>query len=290
MPAAASLTSDGTMTVDSSTLSGNYSVGYGGGIYDSGTATVQNSTLTGNSAFGGGGIDNDSTLTVDNSTLSGNSAVDGGGIYDRGTLTVHNSTLSGNSAYDDGGGIYTRGTSTLDNTIVAANFSVDIDGAVTSSSSHNLIGVDTNLSGISNGSNGNQVGTAVAPINPRLGLLQGNGGPTLTMALLPGSPAIDAGDNTLIPAGVTTDQRGTGYARIENGARWTSEHSSFLAVVNHPPFTFTVTNLADNGPGQLTAGDPGRQRQPRRRHHPVCLPRRDRGPLHADLRRTGHYR
>ena len=214
------------MTVDSSTLSGNSSVGYGGGIYDGGTATVQNSTLTGNSAFGGGGIDNDSTLTVDSSTLTGNSAYHGGGIYDRGTATVHNSTLSGNSINDGGGGIYTRGTSTLDNTIVAANFSVDIDGAIASSSSHNLIGVDTNLSGISNGSNGNQIGTAAAPINPMLGSLQDNGGPTQSMALLPGSPALDAGDNTLSPAGVTTDQRGTGYARIENWARWTSAPSS----------------------------------------------------------------
>ena len=48
-----------------------------------------------------------------------------------------------------------------------------------------------------------------------MGPLADNGGPTQTMALLPGSPAIDAGSNALIPSGVTTDQRG--YARINNG-------------------------------------------------------------------------
>ena len=92
--------------------------------------------------------------------------------------------------------------------------------------------MDTNLSGISNGSNGNLIGTAAAPINPMLGPLQNNGGPTKTMALLPGSPAINAGDNSLIPAGVTTDQRGTGYARIDDG---TVDIGAYEFVVNVPP-------------------------------------------------------
>jgi hypothetical protein len=98
---------------------------------------------------------------------------------------------------------------------VAANFGgfdngirCDIDGAVASGSAHNLIGVDTQLSGITSGTSGNLIGTAASPINPMLGALQDNGGPTQTMALLPGSPAIDAGDNSLIPSGVTSDQRG----------------------------------------------------------------------------------
>ena len=80
----------------------------------------------------------------------------------------------------------------------------DIQGAV-ATSSHDLIGANSSLSGISNGVNGNLVGTADSPIDPRLGPLQDNGGPTWTMALLPDSPAIDAG--VAVP-GVTADQRG----------------------------------------------------------------------------------
>ena len=184
-------------------------------------------------------------MSVLNSTLSGNgnSSTSGGGIANRdsATLTVISSTLSGNSASTNGGGGISNTSSVpslLANTIVAANFGKDITGAINSSSSHNLIGVDTNLSGIINGSNGNLIGTAAMPINPLLGALQANGGPTATMALLPGSPAINAGDNSLIPVGVTTDQRGTGYARIDNGI---VDIGAYELVVNHPP---NITEIA----------------------------------------------
>jgi hypothetical protein len=75
-----------------------------------------------------------------------------------------------------------------------------------------------NLIGIGNGGSGydptDLVGSADFPIDPKLGPLQDNGGPTQTMALLPGSPAIDAGDNTDAPL---FDQRGPGFPRIVNG-------------------------------------------------------------------------
>jgi hypothetical protein len=215
----------GTLTVSHSTLSAN-SASQGGGIYNAGRVTVSDSTLSFNStsssvgALAGGGLYNEGgTVTVSNSTLSGNSAVGtthgpgfGGGIANYiGPLTVSNSTLSANSASSQGGGIFNSfGTVRLQDTIVAGNRSTadaspDISGNVTAPSSHNLVGNGNGLSGISNGLDGNLVGTAVTPIDPRLGPLLDNGGPTLTHALLPDSPARGAGSLDSAPA---TDQRG----------------------------------------------------------------------------------
>jgi hypothetical protein len=96
----------------------------------------------------------------------------------------------------------------LTNTLVAENTAAtdpDIDGPVTSAD-HDLIGNGSGSSGISNGVGGNQVGGNGSPvIDPRLGPLQNNGGPTQTEALLPGSPAIGQADNSQAPR---TDQRG----------------------------------------------------------------------------------
>src|ERR1051326_2605094 len=107
---------------------------------------------------------------------------------------------------------------TLRNTIVAGNTRSgtpdDINGTVNDSSSFNLVGTGGALS---NGVNGNQVGVT----NPLLGALANNGGPTLTHALLAGSPAINTGSNALAldPNGspLITDQRGAGFTRISGG-------------------------------------------------------------------------
>ena len=201
----------GTLTVSSCTLSGNSSSFYAGAIYNNGTLTVTSSTLAGNSASSGGGIFNKGTLTLTNSTLAGNSADDGGGIYiDGGTLTVTNSTLAENSASFRGGGIADfGGTVTLANTIVATNAAktgADVYGTVTSKG-FNLIGNSSGASGFT--------AADLLNLNPLLGPLQNNGGPTETMALLSGSPAIATGNVNRIPAGITTDQRGS--ARVVNG-------------------------------------------------------------------------
>src|SRR5262249_46396968 len=82
-----------------------------------------------------------------------------------------------------------------------------------SQADHNLIGIGDGSTGLIDGQNGNQVGTAAHPLDPKLGPLQYNRGPTPTMALLPGSPAFDAGDNAAAPG--PTDQRG--LPRIVNG-------------------------------------------------------------------------
>ena len=223
----------GTLTVSNSTLSGN-STSSGGGIFNGGygTLTVSNSTLSGNSSSDGGGIFNLGTLTVSNSTLSGNSASSpysaGGGIstydpYGTGTVTFTNVTLTDNRATNVGvGGLYvSAGHPILHNTLIAGNFQGatgttpdDVTGNLDAGGDNNLIGDGSGMTGLVDGINGNRVGSASAPIDPLLGPLADNGGPTLTRALLPGSPAIDAGNNAYA---TEWDQRGAPFRRIVNG-------------------------------------------------------------------------
>jgi hypothetical protein len=190
-----------------------------------------NSTFTGNTALtnNGGGIANVDTLMASDNTFTGNSATNGGGIDNEsgGTATLTNCTVSGNTSQDAGGGIYNVDSLTLNNTIVAGNTSPidnDISGTVTSTSAFNLIGDGSgifNLTDLEEPALSNLIGTTADPLNPLLGPLADYGGPTETMALLPGSPAIDAGSNALaVDANgnpLTTDQRGAGFPRVING-------------------------------------------------------------------------
>jgi hypothetical protein len=223
----------GTATLTDCTVSGNngeYSLyTLGGGIFnDGGTVTLTDCTISGNSAGGifntaefyylnhtltltdctvsgngGGGVDNDSgTATLTNCTVSGNS---GGGIGNGdGTVTLTDCTISGNYANYGGGGIDNVGTLHARNTIIAGNTAPngpDVYGDL-GSQGHNLIGDGSGGGGFTST---DLVGTATNPIDPKLGPLQDNGGPTPTMALLAGSPALNAGDPAQL--GVA-DQRG----------------------------------------------------------------------------------
>ncbi len=186
-------------TIYASTFAGNTALGgLGGGIYNNGRLSIIADTLAGNGAAAGlgGAINNDisGTLTVINSTFSDNfGGFSGGGIIAGGPVTVTNSTVYSNTA----GGLVNGGTAAfkVKNTIVANNTSNNCFGAITSLG-HNL--EDTNTCMFT--ATGDQPNT-----NPRLGPLANNGGPTLTHAPLPSSPAINAGDNVGCPA---TDQRG----------------------------------------------------------------------------------
>src|SRR5262245_45354876 len=176
--------------------------------------TLTSCTLSGNSAENGGGIHNmgssRSTVTLTNSTLSSNTAgFDGGGVFNIALfpVTLTNCTLSGNAAGLRCGGLFNYGEMTLNNTIVANSSGEDVSNFAILTGSNNLMEPGFRLGALSN--------TIAA--GPALGPLQVNGGPTPTYALLPGSTAIDAGSNALVPAGVTTDQRGPGFPRIAAG-------------------------------------------------------------------------
>ncbi len=217
----------GTMTVISSTISGGFAwSGSGGGIHNAGKMTVSNCTISGNRNFAGAGITNDGKMTVSNSTISGNFAeLFGGGILNNGTMTLSNSTISGNTAvlgtgilnggtmtvsnctlYDNavvlgqegGGGIANLDTLKLNNTIVAHNAGGDLanDGSSPLTGSNNLIEDGSYLASFSSSIQG----------DPMLGVLGNYGGPTQTIPLLAGSPALRQGSFSL--TGGTPDQRG----------------------------------------------------------------------------------
>ena len=203
-----------TLTLTDSTVTSNTATGgithTGGGIHNDGTLSLSNTTVSDNLARGedsavfgvgvGGGIFNSagSTLTVTNSTVSGNTVTGfggGGGIDNEGTLTINGSAVSDNTTIVNVGAISNSGGSvTLKNTIVANNFPADCGNPT--SAGHNMDSDGTcSLVGPGDLSN----------VDPKLGPLADNGGRTQTHALLAGSPAIDAGDDTTCPA---SDQRG----------------------------------------------------------------------------------
>jgi hypothetical protein len=204
----------------------------GGGLFNSGTAALTKCTLFANSSSSyGGAVANFGLVRLTNCTLSSNSAdVGGGGIFNGGpaTLIASNCTLAGNSADNGGGGIFTTGAATLDNTIVSNSPSgQDVDNLGTLTGSHNLIQTSSGAAGLTDTITG----------DPGLGPLADNGGPTLTQALLGGSPAINAGSNDLVPPGVTTDQRGAGYPRTALGG---VDLGAFELQTAGPSITATV--------------------------------------------------
>jgi predicted outer membrane repeat protein len=203
------------------TISNGYQLGGsddGGAIFNRGSLTMNRCTLSGNSACcggnGGGAIANEGgSLTVNECTFVGNSTDGyGGGIENiDGILTVNQCTFSQNSCGQGGGGIDTYNYSSslvLKGTILAGNTASSsapdlfMEGG-TLTASYCLIGDGTD-SLVTNGVSGNLVGTSAEPINALLGPLGNYGGPTPTMPLTRGSPAIDAGGTTAF----ITDQRG----------------------------------------------------------------------------------
>lgn len=200
----------GILTLNNSTVSGNSATG-GGGIADfGGTATITNSTISGNRAIGDnggvGGLVNLGNMKLINSTISGNSSTSPasygvGGIQNSGTMALVHSTVSNNSiAHGNVAGIQNSRTMTLTNTLVAnSQGGADCYSYMGGSGTPPAITTFRGVNIVEDGTCGVAASTA-----PKLGALLDNGGPTLTRALLAGSPAIDTAATPLCKA---NDQR-----------------------------------------------------------------------------------
>jgi hypothetical protein len=237
----------GALSVSDSTISENWleskdtggdTNAEGGGIYNAGDLVLDRSLLWGNSAYaciyapgiaeaiGGGVAQRAGTATIFNSTIVQNWGLSysdfsppllrahGGGIAILGgSMTIAHSTIAKNVTTGEveyGGGIeVVDAVLHMRNTVVSGNVAFndapDLSGLLTTSG-YNLIKNSDGGSGYAP--------TDILDVDPMLASLANNGGPTQTMALLPGSPAIDAGDNTDAPE---WDQRGPGFPRIVNG-------------------------------------------------------------------------
>jgi hypothetical protein len=216
----------GTTNINNSTFLNNFVLhsGIGGAILNYGTANITNTTFSNNSASPyGGAISNYGTANITNTTFSNNSATIysnlsygyGGAIFNIGITNITNSTFSNNFA--DYGGAIANGAPPYISTINTINiYNSILVGDIASnnnevfngtngtfiSNGYNLVGVNGNAGGFPTIATdkvlAGAVGTAIT-------VLGNYGGATQTFALVPNSPAIDAGNNANAPA---TDQRG----------------------------------------------------------------------------------
>ncbi|CAN5582845.1 hypothetical protein BH10ACI3_BH10ACI3_29550 [soil metagenome] len=255
----AGIAAAGTIIIRSSSISGNQVGSAGGGVYNHGVMYIVDSSITGNSAGQkGGGIYNSvGRLYLTNSTLSSNRAPKGGGAHNEPVSTttpsqilLTNSTISFNTATGGaGGGILADSPGIVEskNSLISSNTSTqggtDFFGAVTSNG-FNLV---RNAAGSTGWTTTDLLG-----IDPMLAPLGSNGGNGFTHALLPGSPAINAGSNALAidpQTGQTlaTDQRGT--LRILGTPNSIVDIGAFEANYGPGPVYFEGRLLTSSGRG-----------------------------------------
>jgi hypothetical protein len=278
-----------TLTLNDCIITGNVTGNDGGGVCNNGTGGaaimgVNDCTINKNSATHGGGVCNDgrmkgaTLLQISNTTLSNNSAGDDAGailnIADtKGTATLSNCTISGNSAQTYGGAISNAAGLTIANTTFSGN-SASFGGSIAIGNPVTVSILDTVLNAGKMGGNiYNDGGTVISlgynvssdngggyfngpgdqiNTNPLLGPLQDNGGPTLTHALLPGSPAVDTGDPNFTPP-PNYDQRGPGFGRVVNGR---IDIGSFEVQATTPTATPTATSTPRVTPTPRVAPTP----------------------------------
>jgi hypothetical protein len=277
----------GTLTIQNTTISENTMPGggEGGGVYNTGSLTAINSTIRGNTGSTGGGIFG--VAQIINCTISGNSATfEGGGIYGNGYIS--NCTISGNmttvghsrgggisgagiitnSTFSDnksinGSGICALGAVQLGDTILNSGASIFVLGGTVTSHGYNVSYDDGG--GFLTGP-GDQINT-----DPMLGPLQNNGGPTFTHALLPGSPAIDAGDPSFTPPPYY-DQRGPVFWRVRNGRIDSGSFEVQAGTTPSPTPTPTASPTPTSSPTPTVTPIPRTQPTPRVRPTPPPRP------------------
>ena len=217
----------------------------GGGVFSTGSTTITESLIINNSAVpndGGGLFAANGTLTLVNSTVASNSATGiGGGLVTTAQggspqVSINNVTFAGNSASNGGGIFFWSGTMSVGNTIVANSL-----GGGNCSGVQPISSLGNNLS--SDGTCNFSASGDLLNTNPLLGPLADNGGPTQTLALLAGSPAIDAGNSETCAA---TDQRGV--TRPQGDA---CDIGAFEFQGAQETNIFLVTNTSDSGAGSL---------------------------------------
>ncbi|MDY6784628.1 MAG: CHAT domain-containing protein [Cyanobacteriota bacterium] len=281
------LFSSGAVMANNSEIARN-SASSGGGIWSGGAIAIADSTISGNRVNSNGGGMRGSTITATSSTISGNTAENGGGIWSGGAIAIENSTLSGNRANSSGGGISSQGNGSIVNSTITENIADangnsvgngggilgETSGTTTIALSNTILSGNIDRGGEApdasaggtgtvsfNGNANNLVGSAagfagtlgtgsdLVNADPGLAPLGDYGGPTPTHALLPGSPALDAGNST-----ATTDQRGA--MRSFNGTAdigaFESQGFSLTSLSPDPQKTTVGTTFASNLQVQLT--------------------------------------
>ncbi len=222
---------------DGGAAGGTTRFGQGGGIFvrsSSAPLNLTNSTVALNTAAGG---------ADDNSNIAGNAS--GGGIWTEQAVNATNSTIAFNVAASDasntGGGLFVSGgVTTLRNSLIAENVvdaaPNDATGPVAAASSNNLIEAGVGLTGITNGTNNNQIGTSGAPILPQMHGPALNGGPTKTCSIDANSPAVNAGNDANAP---DTDQRAYVRAGVSDIGAF-----EFGGTPPSPPSAVPLTSVA----------------------------------------------
>ncbi|HSB00776.1 MAG TPA: choice-of-anchor Q domain-containing protein, partial [Anaerolineales bacterium] len=227
----------GNMTLSTDTFSGNSAANNGGAVFNTGGLELTNSSFVNNRAtnFGGGifvGLD----LQMTNNTFASNSASHGGGIYFDSSSPLLVSTFTNNTiAGSTGDGLYVnRGSLQLLNNILADSLSgFDCYSLGTLTATDNVIE--------NNAASPNTCMGLTIKGDPKLGVLADNGGPTQTMALLPGSPAIDAGDAASCPA---TDQRGISRPQGGGCDIGAFEYVALTTPTSTPPYSYNPLYLS----------------------------------------------